>query len=60
MAAWFQGGKEDPKLQLLRFEPEQGQVWLNEHSLVAGIKLLMGRDPKAEYKDKVGEVRLPH
>ena len=60
VAAWFEGGKEDPKLQLLRFEPEQGQVWLNEHSLVAGIKLLMGRDPKAEYKDKVGEVRLPH
>jgi general stress protein 26 len=60
VAAWFQGGKEDPKLQLLRFEPEQGQVWLNEHSLVAGIKLLLGRDPKAEYKDKVGEVRLPH
>jgi general stress protein 26 len=60
VAAWFEGGKEDPKLQLLRFEPEQGQVWLNEHSLFAGIKLLLGRDPKAEYKDKVGEVRLPH
>lgn len=60
VAAWFKGGKEDPKLQLLRFEPEQAQVWLNEHSLVAGVKLLLGRDPKAEYKDKVGTVRLPH
>ena len=60
VAAWFEGGKEDPKLQLLRFEPEQAQVWLNEHSLVAGVKLLLGRDPKAEYKDKVGTVRLPH
>ena len=58
VAAWFEGGKDDPRLQLLRFEPEQGQVWLNEHSLVAGVKLLMGRDPKAEYRDKVGEVRL--
>lgn len=58
VAAWFAGGKDDPKLQLLRFEPEQGQVWLNEHSLVAGVKLLLGRDPKAEYRDKVGEVRL--
>ena len=58
VAAWFPGGKDDPKLQLLRFEPEQGQVWLNEHSLVAGVKLLLGRDPKAEYRDKVGEVRL--
>jgi general stress protein 26 len=60
VAAWFEGGKDDPKLQLLRFEPEQGQVWLNEHSLFAGVKLLLGRDPKAEYKDKVGHVRLPH
>lgn len=60
VAAWFPGGKEDPKLQLLRFEPEQAQVWLNEHSLVAGVKLLLGRDPKAEYKDKAGTVRLQH
>lgn len=58
VAAWFEGGKDDPRLQLLRFEPEQGQVWLNEHSLLAGVKLLMGRDPKAEYRDKVGEVRV--
>jgi general stress protein 26 len=58
VAAWFEGGKDDPKLQLLRFEPEQGQVWLNEHSLFAGVKLLLGRDPKADYRDKVGDVRL--
>ena len=58
VAAWFEGGKDDPKLQLLRFEPEQGQVWLNEHSLMAGVKLLLGRDPKAEYRDKVGDVQL--
>lgn len=60
VAAWFPGGKDDPKLQLLRFEPEQAQIWLNENSLVAGVKMLLGRDPKAEYKDKVGTVRLQH
>jgi general stress protein 26 len=60
VAAWFEGGKDDPRLQLLRFEPEEGQVWLNAHSLVAGVKLLLGRDPKADYQDKVGHVRLPH
>ena len=58
VAAWFEGGKDDPKLQLMRFEPEYAQVWLNEHSLVAGVKLLLGRDPKAEYQDKVGVVEL--
>jgi general stress protein 26 len=60
VAAWFEGGKDDPRLQLLRFQPEAGQVWLNEHSLFAGVKLLLGRDPKAEYQDKVGRVQLPH
>jgi general stress protein 26 len=58
VAAWFKGGKDDPQLQLIRFEPERAQVWLNEHSLVAGVKLLLGRDPKAEYRDKVGDVQL--
>jgi len=58
VAAWFEGGKEDPKLQLLRFEPEHGQVWLNENSLFAGVRMLLGRDPKKDYQDKVAEVRL--
>ncbi|MFN3572217.1 pyridoxamine 5'-phosphate oxidase family protein [Phenylobacterium sp.] len=58
VAAWYEGGKDDPKLQLLRFEPERAQIWLNEHSLFAGVKVLMGRDPKKDYQDKVGEVRL--
>ena len=58
VAAWFEGGKDDPKLQLIRFDPEDGQVWLNEHSLLAGVKMLLGRDPKKDYKDKVAEVRL--
>jgi general stress protein 26 len=58
VAAWYEGGKDDPKLQLLRFDPGKAQIWLNERSLFAGIKLLLGRDPKQDYKDKVAEVRL--
>jgi general stress protein 26 len=58
VAAWFEGGKDDPKLQLVRFEPAQAQVWLNEHSLWAGVKLLLGRDPKEDYAGKTAEVRL--
>lgn len=57
-AAWYEGGKDDPKLRLLRFEPERAQIWLNENSLFAGVKLLLGRDPKVEYKDKIANVRL--
>lgn len=58
IAAWFEGGKEDPKLQLIRLDAEHAQIWLNENNLVAGIKMLLGKDPKAEYQDKVAEVRL--
>ena len=58
VAAWFEGGKDDPNLQLLRFEPQRAQVWLNDHSLVAGAKLLMGHDPKDAYKDKTADLRL--
>jgi general stress protein 26 len=58
VAAWYEGGKDDPNLLLLRFEPENAQVWLNENSLFAGVKMLLGRDPKRDYRDKVGEVRL--
>jgi general stress protein 26 len=58
VAAWFEGGRDDPKLQLLRFEPRDAQIWLNENSLFAGVKLLMGSDPKADYADKSAQVRL--
>ena len=60
VAAWYEGGRQDPNLQLLRLDPEHAQVWLNENNLLAGMKLLLGIDPKRAYKDKVGEVRLPH
>lgn len=58
VAAWYPGGKDDPNLQVVRFLPDRAQVWLNEHSVLAGIKLLMGRDPKVEYRDKVADVEL--
>lgn len=57
-AAWYEQGKDDPKLQLIRFDPAEAQFWLNENSLFAGIKMLIGIDPKEDYKDKVAEVSL--
>jgi len=58
VAAWFEGGKDDPKLQLLRFEPQAAQVWENDHSLLAGVRMLLGHDPKADYADKTAQLRL--
>lgn len=58
IAAWFEGGKDDPKLALLRFDAERAEIWLDERSFFAGVKLLLGADPKQEYRDKVAEVSL--
>jgi general stress protein 26 len=58
VAAWFEGGKDDPKLTLLRLDPEGAEIWADASSVVAGVKLLLGMDPKKSYKDKVADVSL--
>ena len=56
--AWFEGGKEDPKLALLRLDTETAKLWLGGSSIGAMITRLFGRDPKEDYKDNVAEVAL--
>ena len=58
VAAWFEKGKDDPKLVLLRFTPGEAQIWVDASSFVAGIKMVLGIDPKQDYKDKVAKVDL--
>lgn len=58
VAAWYEGGKDDPKLALLRLDATHAEIWENGSSLLAGIKLLLGIDPKKDYQDKVAEVDL--
>ena len=58
VAAWYEQGKDDPKLALLRFDPQHAEIWENGSSLWAGIKLLLGADPKQDYRDKVAKVAL--
>jgi len=58
VAAWYEGGKDDPKLQLLRFDTEEAEIWVDASSMLAGIKMLVGIDPKQDYKDKVATVDI--
>jgi general stress protein 26 len=58
VAAWFPQGKDDPKLLLLRFDAEHAEIWSDASSVVAGIKMLLGVDPKKDYRDKAGDVPL--
>ena len=58
VAAWYEGGEDDPSLALLRLDAERAEIWENASSLFAGIKLLLGADPKEDYKEKVVRVNL--
>ncbi len=58
VAAWFEGGKGDPKLTLLRFDGTDAKVWIDGSSLLAGAKILLGVDPKKDYQDKVAEIEI--
>lgn len=58
VAAWFEGGRNDASLRLLRLDAETAEIWLNESSLLAGVKMALGIDPKDDYRDKVATVDL--
>ncbi len=58
VAAWYEEGKDDPDIALLRFDLDSAEIWENGSSLMAGIKALMGVDPQKDYADKTAEVQL--
>ena len=57
-AAWYDNGKEDPKLALLRFDPTSAEIWRGGSSLLSGLKLLFGGDLKTGAKDDMAKVSL--
>jgi hypothetical protein len=58
VAAWYDGGKDDPKLVLLRFDPASAEIWRDGSSQLSGLQLLFGGDPQADAKDNVAKVSL--
>ena len=58
VAAWFEGGKDDPKIRLIRLDTEEAEIWIDASSIVAGVKAMLGIDPKNDAQDKVAEVTL--
>ncbi len=58
VAAWFEHGRDDPKLALLRLDTEKAEIWLGETMIGAAITRLLGRDPKEVNRDKVAKVTL--
>jgi general stress protein 26 len=61
VASWYKDGKEDPDLQLLRFDTEKAEIWKSEHgaTLVAAALRVLGRDPgKDHQRENQAEVAL--
>lgn len=56
--AWFEGGKTDPKVTLLRLDLEKAAIWLGGSTIGAALTRLFGTDPKETYKDRMAEVAL--
>ena len=56
--AWFEGGRDDPELALLRFDADRAEIWENESGLFAGLKMLFGHDPKQDARQHVAQVNL--
>lgn len=58
VAAWYDGGKDDPNLAHLRFDPASAEIWRDGSTLLSGLKLLMGGDPKTDAMENVAKVTL--
>ena len=59
VAAWFERrqGRSQARACCASI-PTHAEIWIDASSLVAGIKMLLGFDPKEDYKGKVAKVDL--
>lgn len=57
---WFTGGVDDPRITVIKVEPEQAYYWDNKHgNAVAGIKILIGAALGKTLDDSVeGDLRV--
>jgi general stress protein 26 len=58
VAAWYEGGRDDPALALMRFDPARAEIWRDGSSLLDGLKLLFGADPQADAAENRARVSL--
>ncbi|HTG38068.1 pyridoxamine 5'-phosphate oxidase family protein [Sphingomonas sp.] len=56
--AWFEGGKDDPNVMMLRFELKDAEVWEADLSLTGKLKLMTGNTIRPDEAGKHAEVSL--
>ncbi len=42
VAAWYDGGREDPRLAMLRFDMNHAEMWEADMSMIGVVKMLFG------------------
>ena len=57
---WYEGGKSDPKLALLRLDVEDAKIWKSDLKgfIRPALNKLLGRKPESGMGEKVAEVSL--
>jgi general stress protein 26 len=61
IASWYKEGKDDPDLQLVRFNTSKAEIWKAEagSTLVAAALKMLGRDPGKDHEhENQAEVAL--
>ena len=56
--AWYEEGKEDPHLLMLRFELNDAEIWDADPSLKGVFKMLTGKNVKPDEMGDHGTVNL--
>jgi general stress protein 26 len=58
---WFTGGKDDPRITVIRVMPTEGYYWDHKHGdLVAGVKMLIGAATRQTLDDSIEGKLRPH
>ena len=56
--AWFDGGRQDPKLKMMRFELDSAEIWESDTSISGKFKMLTGQTIKPQEAGSHAEVAL--
>lgn len=52
VSAWFEGGKSDPRIALLRFDPEKADIWASSASMLkVGFEMIRANLDPAHVPD---------
>ncbi|MGR3806176.1 pyridoxamine 5'-phosphate oxidase family protein [Marinibacterium profundimaris] len=60
-AAWFEHGRDDPKVTLLRYTPREASVWVSDgNPVVVGLKMMRAAMSDEKGDPDVGEHHVLH